>query len=448
MAFSLLTATYTGGPRVFQLSFALGYLERSDIQVNVLGELDAMGNPINRAFTFNSATEIVVTDTIPANSTVRISRTVDKEALPVDFSAPGSATREALDTNARYLIMAVHEALDGRLDGSVENLEEVSSQVLTARSQAATSATAAAASATAAASSASTVTASATAAANSATAASTSETNAAASATTAMSGLTSITAIGDAATASATAAATSATTAAASETAASASATTATTQASAASTSASAAQTSANDAASSAALVPGAATQAQAVAGTDNSTFMTPLRTQEAIAANPTGWTYSASQTLTIGSNTELLNGIPTGVNEVRVIFSEITCPTSARFFINLGVNNAVYTAGYTTRYTRSFSNAVTQSPTSGETTGFRAGGWSTAETISGMLTLMRLGNTNTWQGDLNGNAQRGSFTASGQVVLPSALTSIAILSDSPIRTFVAGGSFIVGWRT
>ncbi len=107
MPFSLLTYTYSGGPQTFQLAFALGYLERSDVRVNVIGELDAMGNPINRAFTFNSENEILVTDTIAMGATVRISRTVSKTALPVDFSAPGSATREALDINSRYLIMAV-----------------------------------------------------------------------------------------------------------------------------------------------------------------------------------------------------------------------------------------------------------------------------------------------------------------------------------------------------
>ncbi len=147
MAFSLLTYTYSGGPQTFQLAFALGYLERTDVRVNVLGELDAMGNPINRAFTFNSATEILVTDPIAMNATVRISRTVSKTALPVDFSASGSATREALDINARYLIMAVQEALDGRLDGSVENLDELSAQVFASRAAASASATSASTSA-------------------------------------------------------------------------------------------------------------------------------------------------------------------------------------------------------------------------------------------------------------------------------------------------------------
>ncbi len=148
MPFSLLTYTYSGGPQTFQLAFALGYLERSDVRVNVIGELDAMGNPINRAFTFNSENEILVTDTIAMGATVRISRTVSKTALPVDFSAPGSATREALDINSRYLIMAVQEALDGRLDGSVENLDELSSQVFSSRASALASATSAATSAT------------------------------------------------------------------------------------------------------------------------------------------------------------------------------------------------------------------------------------------------------------------------------------------------------------
>ncbi len=444
MAFSLLTATYTGGPQVFQLSFALGYLERSDVKVNVLGQLDAMGNLRDFAFTFNSANEITVTETIPANSTVRISRTVSKTALPVDFSAPGSATREALDTNARYLIMAVHEALDGRLDGSVDNVEEITAQVIAARTQAAGSATAAASSATAAAASESTVAASATSAASAATRAATSETNAAASAATASSGLSSITATGNAAAASASSAATSATNAAASETAAAASAGSVGTQAAAAAASATAAQTSATAAAASASVIPGAATQAQATAGTNNNTYMTPLRTRQAMGSNTPGWTFSPEQTLTVGGFTELFNGIPSGVNEVRVMLTEMMPPTSAFLRIRLGVNNAIYTSGYTTRWWLSTGD-VSNSP--GETAGFFAGGQQN-DTITGTLTLIRLGSTNTWQGDLTGVTSRSSFTAVGRVILPSALTSIAIQSSAAGRTFRAGGSYTIAWRT
>lgn len=136
MALSRTTHTYTSGPRVFPLSFALGFLERSDVSVIVSGELDSMGNEIQRAFTFNSDTEITVTDPIPANSTVIISRTVNKEELPIDFEAAGSATREALQTSYRYIMMAVQEALDGRVVGAANNLPELIQQVLTARTQA------------------------------------------------------------------------------------------------------------------------------------------------------------------------------------------------------------------------------------------------------------------------------------------------------------------------
>ncbi len=446
MAFSLLTETYMGGPQVYTLAFALDYLERSDIKVNVLGDLDAMGNLRDYAFTFNSANEITVTEPIRMNSTVRISRTVNKRELPVDFRASGTATREALRTTARYMIMAVHEALDGRLDGSVDNVEEVAEQVRSARTQAAASATAAASSATAAAASESTVSASATAAATSATAAATSETNAAASATTATSGLSSITATGNAAAASASSAATSSTNAAASETAASVSAGSAGTQASAAAASATAAQTSATAAAASSALVPGAASQAQATAGTNNTTYMTPLRTQQAIAANPTGWTTSADQTLTVGGFTSLFNGIPAGVNEVRVILTEMLAPDRGRFRIFLGSGNAISTTGYTTRWWRS-NGGNAGSGSTAQTTGFLAGAGE-GNLITGTLTLIRIGSANTWQGDLQGMASQGAFTAYGRVILPGPITSIAFRPESAGTTLRAGGTFTVAWRT
>ena len=410
MAFSLTTITYTGGSRTFPLSFALGFLNRSDIKVNVVGEMDSMGNPVDRAFTFNSDTEIVVTDPIATGSVIRISRTVNKRELPVDFSAPGTATRESLDTTARYTLMAVQEALDGRIDGSVNSVEEVSVAALASGQQAAAAATSAAISSTSAAASATAASGSATAAAASATAAQTSATAAAASA---------------------------------------ASISTVASQSEAeAGTDNTNLMTPLRTSQAITALSPSTSTETQATTGTDNSTYMTPLRTKQAIAANPTGWTFSAEQTLTVGETTELFNGIPAGVNEVRVMLTELVTADGGRFLIYLGVNNAIYTSGYKTRFTQSFSNAVRQSSLNGETTGFFAGGWNRGDTITGMLTLMRLGSTNTWQGDLSGNASRGSFTCSGQAILPSTLTSIAIQNEPNNRTFRAGGSYIVGWRT
>ncbi len=407
MAFSLTTITYTGGSRTFPLSFALGFLNRSDIKVNVVGEIDSMGNPIDRAFTFNSDTEIVVTDPITTGSVIRISRTVNKRELPVDFSAPGTATRESLDTTARYTLMAVQEALDGRIDGSVDSVEEVSVAALASGQRAATSATEAAASATSAATSATAASSSATAAGASATAAQTSATAAA----------TSVAALPSAAS-----------------------------QAEAeAGTDNTARMTPLRTSQAITALSPSASTESQATTGTNNTTYMTPLRTQQAIGANPTGWTFSSEQTLTVGGFTELFNGIPSGVNEVRVMLTEILTPDRARLRIRLGVNSAIYTTGYTTRWWRSNGNDVSNSP--GETAGFLAGAGD-GDAITGTLTLLRLGNTNTWQGDLTGVASRGSFTAAGRVILPSALTSIAIQSSIAGRTFRAGGSYIVAWRT
>ena len=141
MALSINTVTYSGGPQTFQLSFAAGYLNESDITVQVVGEVDGAGDPINRAFTFNSTNEILVTDPIPTGSQVRLVRTVQKTALTVDFRQEGAITREALDRNARHVLMAVHEALDGRIDGSTQTLETVLEDAQAAAAAAAASAT-------------------------------------------------------------------------------------------------------------------------------------------------------------------------------------------------------------------------------------------------------------------------------------------------------------------
>ncbi len=406
MAFSLMTITYTGGSRTFPLSFALGFLNRSDIKVNVVGELDAMGNPVDRAFTFNSDTEIVVTDPINTGSVVRISRTVDKRELPVDFSAPGTATREALDTTARYTIMAVQEALDGRIDGSVDSVEEVSVAALASGQRASDSAAAAAISATSAAAS--------------ATAASTSQTASGASATAAQS--------------SATAAATSA-----------AAVPSAASQAEAeAGTDNTARMTPLRTSQAITALSPSASTESQATTGSDNATYMTPLRTNQAIAAG-TGWTTSSDQTLTTGGFTSIFNGIPAGVNEVRVMLTEMLAPQGSRLRIFLGSGNTIGTTGYTTRWWRANGSRI--SGPIAQTTGFLAGAGE-ANLITGTLTLLRVSNTNTWQGDLTGVASQGSFTATGRVILPGPITSIAFRPEAAGTTLRAGGTFTVAWRT
>lgn len=115
MGLSVNIVPYSGGPQTFDITFALGFLEREHVTVNVIGEVDGSGDPIFRAFTWNSDSEILVTDTLPNPCQVRIARSLPRDTLLVDYTADGSITREALDRSSRQTIMLAHEALDGRL---------------------------------------------------------------------------------------------------------------------------------------------------------------------------------------------------------------------------------------------------------------------------------------------------------------------------------------------
>ena len=124
MGLSTNTYVYSGGARTFPVNFALGFLNRDDVTVYVEGEFDSSGQQIYREFTWNSDSEIVVTDpidTTQGNKRVTVQRTVSKEELVVDFNAEGSATRRNLQFGLKQAMMAMHEFIDGRITA----LEEV-----------------------------------------------------------------------------------------------------------------------------------------------------------------------------------------------------------------------------------------------------------------------------------------------------------------------------------
>jgi hypothetical protein len=298
MGLSRLEYPYTGGPRTFAVNFALGYLNKEDVQVYVQGELDALGDQIFRAFTWNGDAEVQVTDAIAVDTVVIVVRTVARDQLVLDVSGTASFTRATLVRGFKQVMMTVHEFLDGRIaayDGisSVQDfLVRMGVQVGRATDQA-DIATAAASNI---ASQVGDASASATSSANSAA-------SATASATTATLRASEITA-------SAATAAAQASTATSSASAAGASASTATTQAGAAATSAGTSTTKA-----------GVAT-AQAVIATDKATVAT-TKAAEA-AASAISATGSAS-TATAQAGTATTKATEAGVSAAEAAASAAT---------------------------------------------------------------------------------------------------------------------------
>lgn len=116
MSYSRHEYPYSGGAQDFAVNFALGYIDRDDITVYVVGEVDGGGDQIFRDFTWVSDGMVRVTDAIPEGSTVVVERTVDKDTLEISVDHTGPVTRVTLVRAFKQLMMNVHELLDGRAD--------------------------------------------------------------------------------------------------------------------------------------------------------------------------------------------------------------------------------------------------------------------------------------------------------------------------------------------
>jgi hypothetical protein len=329
MGFSRLEYPYTGGEQTFSVNFALGYLDPADVTVHVIGEVDGLGEQINRAYTWVGEGTVQVTDALPNPSTVVVQRTVDKDQLEIDLSSASPVTRSVLGRGFKQLMMNIHELLDGRaatFSGALLDIVTgLRDQSIAARDAAEVSKDAAAASATAAGTDATAAAASATAASGSAGTASAAATQTGLDATSTaadrvQTGLDAVATAADrtASGNSATASAASAASAAGSAGTAGAHATQAGAEKDAAGLFADAAAQSATEAETAASILdPSAfvavadkATQGEAEAGANNTKYMTPLRTVEAIAQNIPAPFVSDPLTITLSSTVSAAHGL------------------------------------------------------------------------------------------------------------------------------------------
>lgn len=175
MGLSVLNFTASqNAPETFALSFALGFIERGDVQVRVNTAVDGSGDPAYETdVTWIDDSNLTVNSGFVSGDTIQITRTVDKDQLEVDFTV-SSINGLSLNQQALQNIMIYHELVDGRIGGdaspfalaeaaaasavlaaaSATDAETAKTGAETAETNAGTQATAAAASATAAAASA------------------------------------------------------------------------------------------------------------------------------------------------------------------------------------------------------------------------------------------------------------------------------------------------------
>jgi hypothetical protein len=118
MALSTNTYIYAGGAQTFTVNFALGFIQRSDVQVRVNGAVDGSGDPAYTNFTWIDDSNITVTPTLTIGDSIQLLRTVSKTELKVDFSTSADVTPANLDLSAKHGLMVYQELVDGRVEGA------------------------------------------------------------------------------------------------------------------------------------------------------------------------------------------------------------------------------------------------------------------------------------------------------------------------------------------
>ena len=108
MGLSTNSYTYTGGDTVFPVNFALGFLDRCHVTVEV--------NGTERDFTWIDDSNIDVPN-VRVGDGVTVLRTVPHTQLEVNFEGADDVTNRHLDLQTLQPIMLYHEIADGRFTG-------------------------------------------------------------------------------------------------------------------------------------------------------------------------------------------------------------------------------------------------------------------------------------------------------------------------------------------
>lgn len=172
------------------------------------------------------------------------------------------------------------------------------------------------------------------------------------------------------------------------------------------------------------------ASQAQAEAGTDNATLMTPLRVAQ--AARPqrgTAWAYS-----TAVSTVDLSTTIPSWVRRITVILSGVSTNNTGQVLIQIG-STTFTTSGYDSGAQQSGINLVS-------TAGFTVGSSAASDVLYGAATLHNLtGNVWVASGTMKAN-NSNVWAFAGTVTLSGVLDRVRLSSTA--GQFDAGSANIM----
>lgn len=124
MAFSVNTPIGDGVTKQFAVNFTNGLFSRDSVHVFVEGEVDGLGEPVERTFTWINDGLIELDGPAPAyGAAIEIRRVMDKTGPAVDFRDGEILTEGNLDRSLAQLLNILHELLDGYFPGGVAGRE-------------------------------------------------------------------------------------------------------------------------------------------------------------------------------------------------------------------------------------------------------------------------------------------------------------------------------------
>jgi hypothetical protein len=179
------------------------------------------------------------------------------------------------------------------------------------------------------------------------------------------------------------------------------------------------------------------ASQAEAEAGTDNTTVMTPLRTAQAIGvlAKPTyGTEVAATSGTAIG-----FTGIPSSAKIIGMILEGVVTSVNDTLLVQLGTSGGYISTGYVGAY-------FTQGGNTSLTTGLGSINGSTGAANNGVAVWYRTGTGNDWVGNMTIGNTANSSAAGASVAAGAAVDRIRITTAAGTPTFTAG-SINIFWE-
>lgn len=123
MALSIVSIPGDGVTDTFNVSFALGILDRTSVTAWVTGEFDGGGNKVYRTITYLTDTMLKISGAkAGVGVMVVFTRTVSQTNLIVNYEDGDIMNEVNLNTSQKQALMLVHQVLDGRFSAFIQNV--------------------------------------------------------------------------------------------------------------------------------------------------------------------------------------------------------------------------------------------------------------------------------------------------------------------------------------